>query len=306
MERTLDLPRLFAQLRDGARASTIAELSDLPRAAIQQFRDLWLTLPVAGRRRIVNDMVELSELNIALNFRRVLLVALDDPDEQVRERAIQGLWEEEDSVVLRRFLARLRTERVPSVRAALAQALGRFAELDVLGRLRQEESDLLRAALFALLDPREPVDVRRRALESAAVYSDHAVTTAIEDAYWSGDPALRVSALYAMGRSLDRRWIPLLLDELRSEDPERRYEAATACGHLGAEEALDDLITLTADPDRDVQAAAIAALGRIGGTVATNVLRRLARSSDPVVQEAALEALAEATFAADPLRPTPW
>jgi HEAT repeat protein len=109
-----------------------------------------------------------------------------------------------------------------------------------------------------------------------------------------------------MGRSLDRRWLPLLLEELQSEDPAYRYEAATACGELGAEEAVDELISLTSDPDRAVQGAAIAALGRIGGTLATNVLRRLARSTDPVVRDAAEEALAEAVFASDPLRPTPW
>jgi HEAT repeat protein len=149
--------------------------------------------------------------------------------------------------------------------------------------------------------------VRRRALEAAAVYShDPRINEAIEEAYWSGEHALKVSALYAMGRSLDRRWLPLLLEELQSEDPAYRYEAATACGELGAEEAVDELISLTSDPDRAVQGAAIAALGRIGGTLATNVLRRLARSTDPVVRDAAEEALAEAVFASDPLRPTPW
>jgi HEAT repeat protein len=95
------------------------------------------------------------------------------------------------------------------------------------------------------------------------------------------------------------------LDELASEDPEVRYEAATACGELGAEEAIDDLIRLTSDTDRDVQNAAIVALGRIGGTIATNVLRRLAQSPDPFVREAAEEALTEALFASDPLRPVP-
>lgn len=306
MVGTSDLQKLLTRLSGQIRASDIAQLSDLPRATARTLRELWPTVPVANRRRIVSEMVELSELNLSLNFRQVFLVALDDPDAEVRRSAVEGLWEEEDPAVLRRLLARLAVETEIPVRAALAQVLGRFAELDVLGRLPSQESEELRTALIALLDPRESIDVRRRALESAAVYADATVIAAIEEAYWSGDPLLRASALYAMGRSLDRRWLPLLLDELHSEDPERRYEAATACGELGAEEAVDDLIGLTSDPDRDVQGAAILALGRIGGTVATNVLRRLARSADPVVREAAEEALAEAVFAADPLRPTPW
>ncbi len=301
-----DLQKLLARLSEQTRASDIAQLSDLPRTTARTLRQLWLTVPVASRRRIVREMVELSELNLSLNFRQVFLIALDDPDAQVRQSAVEGLWEEDDPAVLRRLLARLTVETEIPVRAALAQALGRFTELDVLGRLPQQESEGLRTALLALLDSREPIEVRRRALESAAVYADTTVITAIEEAYWSGNPLLRASALYAMGRSLDRRWLPLLLEELHAEDPERRYEAATACGELGAEEAVDDLISLTTDPDRDVQGAAILALGRIGGIVAMNVLRRLARSADPVVREAAEEALAEAVFAVDPLRPTPW
>lgn len=300
------LRQLFERLQREIRATDIAQLSDLPRAMVPLIAELWPQLPPTHRRRIVDLMVEMSEANIDLNFRQVLVVALDDPDADVRRSAIEGLWEAEDTGVLHRLLARLSVETEPSVRAALAQALGRFAELDVHGQLPEHEGQRIREALTSLLASSEPVEVRRRALEAIAVYPDPSVLSAIEEAYWSGDHRLRVSAIYAMGRSLDRRWLPLLLDELQSEDPELRYEAATACGEIGAEEAIDDLIRLTSDADRDVQGAAILALGRIGGTLATNVLRQLARSADPVVREAAEEALAEAVFASDPLRATPW
>jgi HEAT repeat protein len=305
MPSSEELVELFDRLHREVRATDVARLSDLPRATLPLLRELWPKLSLPHRRRIVHLMLELSETNIDLDFRRALLVALDDADAEVRRAAIEGLWEAEDTLVLHHLLARLERESEPAVRAALAQALGRFAELDVHGRVPERESQRLRRALTELLDAHEPVEVRRRALESIAVYPDPSVTAAIEEAYWSGDPQLRVSALYAMGRSLDRRWLPLLLDELASEDPEVRYEAATACGELGAEEAIDDLIRLTSDTDRDVQNAAIVALGRIGGTIATNVLRRLAQSPDPFVREAAEEALTEALFASDPLRPVP-
>ncbi len=303
---TLDLAGVLARLGERVRASDLALLSDLPSSASRTLRDLWPQLPLDIRRRAIAEMVELSELNIALNFRQVFLVALDDIDPEVRIQAIQGLWEEEDTTVLRALLRVLAREDIPEVRAALAQALGRFADLAVQGRLSEELARELRTRLDEMLAPHEPVTVRRRALEAIAVYGDEEVQEAIDTAYWSGEPALRVSALYAMGRTLDRRWLPILLDELRSDDPEHRYEAAIACGELQAAEAVDDLIALTGDTDREVQGAAILALGRIGGPVATNVLRRLARSDDPFVREAAAEALAEAVFADDPLRPTPW
>ncbi len=303
---SIELEDVFERLHREVRATDVARLSDLPRPALPLVRELWSKLPLAHRQRIVRMMVELSESNIDLDFRRVLLIALDDADAEVRRSAVEGLWEADDTGILQRLLDRLAIETEPAVRAALAQALGRFAELHVCGRLGESHGQRVYDALSNLIAPHEPVEVRRRALESIAIYADPLVSEAIEEAYWSGDPLLRISAIYAMGRTLDRRWIPLLVDELQAEEPERRYEAATACGELGAPEAIDELIRLTSDSDRDVQGAAIMALGRVGGTIAINVLRHLARSPDPFVREAAEEALAEAVFADDPLRPTPW
>lgn len=304
--RTVDLANLFQRFQDRVRSTDVAQLSDLPRTVVPELRERWAHLPPQVRRRIVGEMVELAEMNLDLNFCRVFLVALDDDDPEVRIKAIQGLWEEEAIFVLQALLRRVDIESEPDVRAALAQALGRFTELDVLARLPQEEAARLRSTLLALLDAREPITVRRRALESLGVYSDSLVQQAIEDAYSGDDHSLRVSALYAMGRSLNPRWLPILLNELHNEDPEIRYEAATACGELGAQEATDDLIELTEDPDHEVRAAAIQALGRIGGSIATTFLCQLTKSENPFIREAAQEALAEALFQSDPLHPASW
>src|SRR3972149_2173647 len=86
-----------------------------------------------------------------------------------------------------------------------------------------------------------------------------------------GAPRLKVSSLHAMGRSCDGRWLPVLIEELVNDDPEIRYEAATALGSLA---------------DR-----------RAGAPLAGP----LRRDASPSVQEAAAAAVAEADFGQDPL-----
>ena len=95
----------------------------------------------------------------------------------------------------------------------------------------------------------------------------------ITDLYGRGDLADRVSALYAMGRTYDARWLGTLIDELEAEESEVRFEAARALGELGRGEAVPELIGRLDDEDRPVRLAAVIALGQIGSRSATNALR---------------------------------
>lgn len=288
-------------------AADVAELSDLPRTAIPLLASLWEATPVATRRSLVVAMEELAESNVELNFRRVFEIALHDPDPDVRAHAVSGLWEEDDARVLDQLLDLLTAEDHERVREAIALSLSRFAYLAVTGALDPARSQRVRQVIFSLAREDTSLAVRRRAVEAIGYYgADPDATAIIAESYEAPDHELRVSALHAMGRTLDRRWLPYLLAELESDDPELRYEAARACGELGSAEAVDNLVALVHDPDREVQAAAIGALGQIGGTVAVNVLRRLARCDDPVAREAAQDALAQALIDADPLRLGVW
>jgi len=119
------------------------------------------------------------------------------------------------------------------------------------------------------------------------------VTTAIQDAYKSDDPVLKASAVYAMGKNCNTDWLPLLLNEMRSTRHELRCEAAMACGELGEESCVPDLIRLTRDPDLDVQLAAIRALGKVGGRQAKERLKQCLCHSSQVIRQAAGESLDE-------------
>lgn len=285
-------------------ASAVAELTDISRTAAVQVRAEWPQLPLDARRYLVRQMVDLAEENVELNFSRILRVALDDDDAEVRAVAVAGLWEDESNDCLDELLGMLAREREPAVLEAIATGLGQFACRASLGDLDDEHTAQVRSALMDLLHGDAPSWVRRRALESLAWFADDAeVTAEIAAAYASEDRELRVSALFGMGRNLDASWLPQILAELESDDPEFRYEAAKAAGELGDPQALDSLLNLIRDEDREVQTAAIGALGQIGGRVAVNVLRRLRRDKDPVVREAAEDALVQALYESDPLRP---
>jgi hypothetical protein len=118
----------------------------------------------------------------------------------------------------------------------------------------------------------------------------------IDTAYYDEDELMRQSALFAMGRSADRRWTKVVLSELGSRDPAMRFEAAVAAGELALASAVKALILLLDDADGNVREAAALALGKIGGRDARRALQSVLNSSDERLVEAAEEALEELVF----------
>lgn len=285
-------------------AARTARLSDLDSQTSRELWRLWQRIPVEARRYLVREMVELSETNVELNFSRVLRLALDDSDPEVRALAISGLWENQSIVLLDQFLDLLEVEPEPVVREALAQALGHFTYRCALAEIDGERAERVYGALLELFRSDEPIGIRRRALESLAYFDENEeVEELIAEAYDSLHQPLRVSAVFAMGRNLADRWLEPVLESLEDEDAEMRFEAARASGEFGDQRAVDLLLDLVGDEDREVQFAAVTALGQIGGKLAVQVLGRLARSDDEAIAELAREAQTQALQLGDPLRP---
>jgi HEAT repeat protein len=151
----------------------------------------------------------------------------------------------------------------------------------------------IQALRAVIATPGEPLEVRRRAVESIAYSSDPDIPDMIRTAYASPDELMRISAVFAMGRSADDQWIETVISELEAQSPAMRYEAARAAGELEARNAISPLAHLLDDPDREVQEMAIWALGQIGGDRARALLSKLAKSDDAVLAEAADDALEE-------------
>ncbi len=300
----VDFEELLRQIGDDQKALSMGNLYALSRMSgneLQLFQEAWPLISNKRRRQIIQALVEIAEFSVETNFNLVFRFCLHDEDEYVRTQAIEGLWEDEDTALIGPLIRLLKDDPAALVRAAAATSLGRFV---LSGELEDIEATLALAvqdALFTTIHAyHENPEVRRRAVESIAYSSAAEVDDIIEAAYYDDEEKMRVSAIFAMGRSANPRWRALILEELDNLDPEIRYEAARACGELENVEAIPSLAHLTQDPDREIQEAAIWALGNIGGEEARRILQTIVEESwDEALCEAAEEALEELNFLSD-------
>lgn len=279
----------------------LVDLSNLTADEVELFEQAWSGIEPERRREIMYKLVEMAEDNAKLDFDSIFKVLLNDADAEIRMKAIEGLFECEDTSLITSLINILEQDESDRVQAAAAIALGKFALLIELEKLHPTYKSKIEPVLLSITnDESRPVEVRRRALEAVAPLSLPEVKKAIKKAYESDEPRLKVSAVYAMGRNCDPLWLPILLKELGSPDAEMRYEASGACGELGEMEAVPSLIELINDPDAEVQLAAIQALGKIGGSEAKEALEECLSSTNETVSEAAEEALSELEADEDP------
>lgn len=293
--------RTLRQLAGSSGEVSAAEINKLSGASSQDiadFRAEWPRITVERQRAIVNAMTEAAELSVHLDFTDLFIALLDDSDEYVRAGAVDGLWENELPKTARRLLRMLTEDPSVLVRSAAAEGLGHFLLRAEEGRLANPSAAAMTDALLARFrDPREDIDVRRHSLESVSFSSDERVRDAIGEAYDDDDQVMRVSAVFAMGRSDDQAWSETVLGELASQDPAMRYEAAYAAGELMLVDALPQLFEMVeTDADGEVRQSAIWALGQIGGNEARRVLEAVLEGGDESLQEAAEDALAELDF----------
>ena len=301
-----DLPQALDSLtaRMDARTSEkiLFGLSGLSASDSDQFEAVWNQMDAGYRRRVLRDLLAFAEANIEMDYRQVGLVGLHDADAAVRETAIELLWEDESLEIMNHLIRIAAEDPSSSVRAAAATALGRFILLGELGDLPEQDTVAAQDIAIRLLqDQNEPVDVRRRALEAIANCSHPIVPGAIEAAYQSDEQLMRISAVYAIGRSCDERWENVVLEALESDDAEMRYEAARAAGELEIAEAVPLLGRLLLDNDREILEVVVWSLGEIGGKEAVRILEALAEtaedSEDDVLMEAIEDAIGNASLA---------
>jgi hypothetical protein len=272
-------------------------LSNLDAEEADRVGEIWTDLPTDLRLELTTWLVEMAEADFTLNFNAIFRMAMEDEDARVREAAIDGLWEDEDVRLVPRLTGRLREDESARVRAAAAKSLGRYILLGELEKIRPKPRQMAYEALIEAYQAcDEDTEVKRRALESLAYICDDIVVTSICEAYGSPTEKVRISAVFAMGRSADTRWEQEVQQELFNTNPEMRYEAARACGKLQLSETVSMLEELTEDADIEVQQAAIWALGQVGGDRAREILEHYCHASDEALRSAAEAAVREFEF----------
>jgi HEAT repeat protein len=270
-------------------------LSGLTSAEIEQLKVVWDKLPASLRRKLLLELAETNELNFDLDYRELGLFGLQDADSSVRTAAIELLWLDESLEFMSKLIDLSQWDDNFEVRAAAVSDLGRFILLGEYEEIPEREA--IRAqdvAIQLLTNDQEDLEVRRRALEAISNCSHDIVAEAIQEAYDSSERLMRVSSIFAMGRSCDRRWWTTVLKEMNSEDEELRYEAARAAGELQLEEAVMPLGAMAARDDREIKEAAIWSLGEIGGREAVRILSALAQDAEEMDDDDLLEAVEDA------------
>jgi HEAT repeat protein len=275
--------------------SSLAELSGLDTEQLALFEQAWATIDTEQRRWIIGQLVRMADENIELNYNVIFKNRLTEPDAEIRSRAIEGLWECEEPVLVPLLIDLLENDISEAVQTEAAAALGRFAMLAEHGKLNEDTTASLGLALLTIVnDENRSADVRCCALEAIAPLSLPEVNSAISENYHGDDDRLNLSSICAMGTNCDPSWLPILLDELSNTDAERRRTAAAALGELEEEDAVPQLAELIYDDDIDVQIAAIHALGAIGGAEAIECLELCMDDEEDTIRLAAEEALGKA------------
>lgn len=240
-------------------------LSDLDRENLDLFRKTWDSLPVTRRQSLIFKLGELADSNIELSYSPINLIGLKDDDPEVRRISIRNLWENEDPSLVPVLIETLSEDSSPQVRASAAKALGNFV---LLGAVRDLSPELMEQIEFVLISGIEDdaiPEIRQNCIKSLGFSSSDSLVEIIKTAYSSTDEDLKLASIVAMGRSFNRDWTPMIIEELNSYSPKIRAEAARSAGELEARETIDPLIDLLDDVDVAVRADVIWALSQIGG-----------------------------------------
>jgi HEAT repeat protein len=294
----------LATLDEPVSIAGLYALSSLDKAQLEQFKNTWSALPADRRAAAMQHLVDLGEDTFEVDFNALFRVGLYDADHAVRAPAITGLWEDIDPMLIAPLLNLLQTDESEAVRAAAASVLGQYVYQGELEEIDTAKVKPIVKALKAIYrDVAQPIEVRRRALESLGFLSDDDDTSQlIAQGYHHANDLLKVSAVFAMGRSLDaERWGSIVVEELVSPDPAMRYEAARAAGELEYPPAVRRLGELLDDVDEEVQLITVWSLGQIGGEKAKQLLIAVLESDAEHLHEDAEDALAELEFKSDNL-----
>ncbi|MHB1159303.1 MAG: HEAT repeat domain-containing protein [Chloroflexota bacterium] len=274
------------------------QLSGLRRDQLQQFSAAWSGLPDRARMTLLATLRQNAEEDSLVDFDAIYEMAIEDPNADVRRLAIGASVDDTSAELLKRLLDICLHDPDETVRAAAADRLGGFAlEAELGDRSEEDARDIQRVLLDRAQSETETTSVRAAALASVGYLSTEEVRSEIRRAITRS--GLRLAAIQAMGRNIDPIWTESLVQQMGSEDPAVRREAALAAADY--EDTVETVADLVDDPDGSVRLAAVASLGQIGGPVAREALVYCYESADPAIQEAAAEALAAIEAAEHPL-----
>ncbi|MDY6866435.1 MAG: HEAT repeat domain-containing protein [Chloroflexota bacterium] len=265
-------------------ASLLYFFSDISQRDLKKLEEVWPQVWTERRRGLLEDMETLAEKDTLLFFDHVAVMCLEDEDPVARATAIRLLWQSENEKLAPKLIAMLKEDPQSIVRAAAATALGVFVYLGELEEINVSiYENILKALISVHLGSDERL-VRRRALEALGWATHPEVSEFIQHAYETNQEEWLQSALFAMGRSYDKRWAKPVMRMFEHPDADVRYEAVRAAGELELEDARQELFDMLEEgiSDNEIYFAVIWSLSKIGGRGVRQVIEvSLEDAEDP-------------------------
>tara|TARA_Y100000588_G_scaffold19367_1_gene19863 strand:+ start:14355 stop:15182 length:828 start_codon:yes stop_codon:yes gene_type:complete len=267
-----------------------------------QFQLAWESLSTDRKKETLDELTNLSESDIEMDFSLIFLIGISDKNPLIRETSVLGLWESNDRSLIKPLITLLKDDPSNQVRQAAAMTLATFTQRSQEGKLIHRDSEQIRKALlYAIGDESSDIDTKRRSIETIAHFGSTGIENIILNAHNSHDSKLRQSAIYAMGRTSEAQWIKSLTGNLKDPDPAIRYETASSLGELGDETIIPYLTELLTDDDAEVKASALRSLGQIGGSLAKEIISDYLDDEDNIIKESAVSAMESIRFEENPL-----
>lgn len=280
----------------------LTEFSDIEPASLKSLRETWPRIGLSRKLLLLDKLNALANEDTLVSFEDLGRTLLTDDDPQVRIRAMRLLIECEDHRLVPIYIDLLTNDEIVAVRAEAASMLGLFVQLGEFEDIPEDVHHHIEDVLLKVLNGKDESPVRRRSLEALGFSSRIEVPVLIESSFNRQDPDWKASAIFAMGRSNDKRWTDHVLHMMVSDDSSIRLAAVQASGELALPLARPLLINLLEEETDDVIAgAAIWSLSQIGGEDARLYIQNLLDIVEDDDNQAAFleEALDNLAFAED-------
>lgn len=280
-------------------AGHLAYYSDLDPKSLRLFLDVWSSVPQKRKLLLLDTLTSHLDEETIVSYEDIGRALLDDPDAEVRARALGLLAESDDPKLVDKLLKILQSDSDLAPRIKATILLGGFVLMGELEELDESRLRKIEDALIAIIRSDENPSLRRAAVEAFGYSGRDEAVAILESAYEREDPLWVASALRAMGRSHDNRWDDSVVSKLLDADPRVRFAAAEAAGELTIEEAGPVMLKMLEDEEEDdnVTMAAIWALSQIGGDDArAYILNMLDNTEDEDAAEFLEDALENLDF----------
>jgi HEAT repeat protein len=256
--------------------------SDLDPASVKLFLNAWQNVPLKRKLSLLDNLVEHFDEDTLVSYEDVGKALLDDPEAEVRARALSLLVESEDPKLVGKVVDIFLTDVETAPRMAALHVLGEFLLLGEYEKINETLERRIEDALITVIRSEGNAELRRHSLEILGFSSREEIPLLIEAAFERVDPAWVACALRAMGHSQDERWNGDVVDKLLDEEPLVKSSAIEAAGMLAIQESVPLLIQILDDEEteEDSVAAAIWSLSQIGGDEARTYLVGLADQTD--------------------------